>query len=193
MNRQRKDKFNQSKGECSWPTYLHTDNIVSDCRFPIEDLDVLEQNARGTIKIVRLPAETTIYHKTMSINKHKWWENFHPINTHIGGIFFSTSKKHIERNIHGTHILEYKTLKDIELVYIQNIYKYCGAMNGDDFIKKCYPALLKQLEKESEYDIKGYIGCNECELFIDNKNISSGTIIPMKPFRVQEMDMRFID
>lgn len=197
MSKQRKDKFNLYDGQCEWPIYLHTDNIVSECRFPIEDLKVFEKNEYGTIKIVKLPKGTSIYHKTraglanmnMNVKSTEWWNKSFPSNKSLGGVFFSTSKKHIERNIGGTHILEYKTKRPVMLIYIQNIYKFCGAPDGNVFVKHCFPSVLKQLEIESDYNVEGYIGCNECELFLNENSISS--IIPMEPVKI-DID-RFID
>lgn len=197
----RYELFNREKNECRWPTELRRNDIVSNCNFNIEDLQTLESTNDGNLKIVKLPKGTKIYRKTSErrikkgkeITIERLWETQYPVNPKRGGVYFSTSVPHIHKNINGTHLLEYKTKKNIYLAYVRNINQYCNAIHGNDFISNpnCYLQLLKRIQRESQYKVSGYIGCNECELFLHNEIIPG--LIDMKPLNVYEYSYKFMD
>lgn len=157
-------KYNQKEGECRWSSSLIGKAV--DCDFNIEVI----KNLGNGIKLVKLKKGTDLYHKTFLARGIPWWKDQWPQNTELGGIFFTTPNH--TRNISGMYSLTYRTKSDINMVYIQNITKIFNSNVGYDFITKVYQRVLEEFD-ERGIKISGYIGCNECEIFINNEDIKN--------------------
>lgn len=152
--------------ECIWPIFIHGESI-KDCNFKFEIL-----NKNKQFDIVKLPKDTLLFHTTIQgVKKDKWWLKYHPRDTNKGGIFFNPSEDH--QGLHtGDTILIYKTKCDVYMLFINNIYKKLGFAVGNDMVPNFkYKMLLKNAENKYKLKISGYIGCNECEIFIHNEDI----------------------
>lgn len=155
-------KFNRKEGECRWPTVL-TGGNVQDCRF--DDFEVIEDYGNG-IKVIVLPKGTLLYHK-YSPGPTSTFKKDEPTHKR-GGLFFNI-RQDVQRMHFGTRQLIYKTPKDLNLVYVQNISSIFNYRVGEDFVKDIFKILKRKLEEQLNVSIDGYMGCNECEVYIINK------------------------
>lgn len=164
----RQKKYNVGQGECRWPIFLH-DRVAENCNFKFELVDQVEG-----IQIVKLPAGTSLYHTTMVASVDAfWWKETFPFNATIGGVFFTSSQKH-QTQFSGSHMLEYKTKHVLYMIFVQNITTTFGAAVGNEFITSfAYGQLVQTIEDKLHIKISGYMGCNECEIFIHNGDIKS--------------------
>lgn len=172
--------LNKNKGECRWPKFIHGTPVL-DCNF---EYDIISQHEN--YNIVELPKGTKLYHTTFtSPITGKWWKKTIPVNKNLGGVFFTSSETH--QSLHsGTHMLVYETKCDIKLVYIQNLNKNFDMATGNDFVKSFHYSKIKVQEPS----IYGYMGCNECEIFLENSVIKK--CIYVNPIEVIDKQ-KFID
>ena len=184
--RQRQNKFNLRDDKCEWPTHIHNDATVRGCDFKFKLIHKLENGAA----IVKLPKDSTLYHTTISnVKSEPWWINTYPNNQSRGGVFFTQSLAH-QAGINGTHTLTYKTKRGLQLLFIRNITKKYGVRTGNDFLSSgLYKSLVYELEPKYGA-IHGFIGCNECEVFINNEDVAARVI--KKPLNVVDK-RKFID
>lgn len=73
-------------------------------------------------------------------------------------------------------MLQYTTTCPMFVLYIHNLATDLGFAVGNDFVASHQYAQLidratQQLPKELNAAISGYIGCNECEVFLHNGDI----------------------
>ncbi len=142
---------------------------VADCSFSYRPI---MKNKK--YDIVMLPRGTFLYHTTTKgIEKDKWWEKYFPRDTTKGGIFFNQSEKH--QGLHtGDTILMYKTKCDIYMLFVQNIHKQLNFAVGNDMVPHPeYKLLIQKVANDHNLKIAGYIGCNECEIFIHNEEVET--------------------
>lgn len=160
------NRYNLKEGECRWPTFIHGGN-VKNCEFDYEIVGKINSN----MAVVTLRKGTPLFHSTIGRNGDNWWTISKPKNTQMGGAFFDAGITHTTLRT-GNYILQYKLKCDINLLFIRNIYKEFKTSVGNVLVKspKFY---MKMEELEKEYDLKfdGYMGCNECEIFIFNNVI----------------------
>ena len=70
------------------------------------------------------------------------------------------------------------------MLYIQNITEKFNAHVGNDFIMSfMYSKVLEKFESQG-YKISGYIGCNECEIFIKNEDVKN--CVYKEPVKVED-------
>lgn len=159
--------YNIKNDECRWPIYLH-DRVVQDCNF---DYDIVYNGKQ--CNIVRLKKGTVLYHTTFSGVRGNWWNESFPSNTVRGGVFFNSSAEHQFQHA-GTHQLVYETKCDMYLIFIRNIHSTFGKMTGNEFVTDPkYKMLLDDVERKHDIKISGYMGCNECEIFIHNQDVKN--------------------
>lgn len=163
----RQAAYNLQPGECRWPTHL-AGNDVQNCNFGFKPV------ASGEYQVVELPPGTTLYHTTFASLRAvgtPWWDTMPPTNTTSGGVFFTSSRDH-QSAVNGTHLLEYVTDCSLYLLYIQNLSAQLGFAVGNDFVRSSqYPRVLDDIQREDGITVAGYVGCNECEIFLHNEDI----------------------
>lgn len=187
----RSEIYNREEGECRWPINVFG-KVTSDCNFEYEVLDKF-----GNIVVVNLPKGTKLYHSTQMFeggSKEKgpsgWWTTRYPFNSEFGGCWFTSQLIFAQNFTSKTHTLEYTTKCDTTLVFVQNLSSFGSGVAGFEFVKKFLPPVLEKC-MEKGYEPQGYLGCNECEIFLFNGQIS--TCLKKKPKVVAERSSAYID
>lgn len=173
--------YNLKNNECRWPVNL-IGSRVENCGFHYDV--IYDQN---NIKVVKLNKNSFLYHKTfIEVGKESsgWWLTDWPPPRYIGGLFFNQSEIH--QSLHpGTHQLKYETKCEVQLLYIQNLTTQFKKTVGNDFVLSIeFKNLIQSLEKDG-IKIDGYMGCNECEIFIFNNTLKR--CIYKKPREVKDV------
>ncbi len=172
------NRFNLEEDECKWPIFIHG-RPVKDCNFKFK---IISKN--NNYDVVMIPKGTLLFHTTIKgIKNGKWWDAYFPRDTTTGGVFFNQNECH--QGLHtGNIILVYKTKCDIYMLFIRNIYKNLKFSVGSDMVPHPeYRMLVDKVQSEKELKISGYMGCNECEIFIHNEDIER--CIYKKPIKEQ--------
>ncbi len=175
--------INENLDSCKWYTNRFLKN-AKDCRFRVRDEGV-HDTSLGKIPTVFLPKGTKLYRKASGMNK--WWEKQFPSNIVSGGVWFTSTEEHAGW-LPGTIVLEYQLKKEIVLYFIQNLNKFGlggGKMTGNDFIQTYGKFLFENSE------VKGYMGCNECEIFVLDEDIPSA--FHKIPRVISDIGLKFID
>lgn len=197
MFRTRHEKYNQVDDECCWPTSLGSAKCVP-CDF--SDIDMVQPSNRDELSIFGSKIDfdllnevllkyqiiltiikqgTVLSHGTLSPSK-EWWKYTVPKGDMV---WFTTGKKH-QKNIAKSHILKYIVKRPLLCFYERNIGKKYGVTNGHQYYQKIYPRLKRDMQS-SGIRIDGYVGCNECEIGLENlsdKIIFSQSIIQSRKF-----------
>jgi hypothetical protein len=174
-----RDIFNRNPSECTWPAGPLLKN--TPCNF---NFTTVKKSAN--FDIIELPKGTLLYHATKILSE-KWYESQFPLNTTYGGVWFASTPEHALNFTSATHILKYTLTQNVNLIFIRNL-KSRGADKGYDYTKSIY-RYDKEISKE--YHISGYIGCNECEIFLENGEIKQ--VLGITPQIVKERSLKYTD
>ncbi len=182
----RAEIYNQGEGECRWP--FNVFGQVEECSFTYDT--VKEEKSYAVIK---MPKGIVIYHSTQILggataSKKGWWETRFPSDTAHGGVWFTSTARHADNFTTKTHTLAYTLVKDMYLIFVQNLSAFGPGVRGYEFVSKTY-ALLKA--NSEEYPIVGYLSCNECEIFIENDALEE--VVAMPPQIIKERTNAYID
>lgn len=186
----RSEIYNMTNGECRWPYDVFGN--VGTCSFKPS---MVYDSGKG-YSIYVLEKGTEIYHSTVAIGGAKWWENRYPFSSSEGGTWFTSTDKHAKNFTTKSHVLKYTIVRDIYLIFIQNISKYTDVvgLSGFEFVARHYAILKEKAKLEwgaTVPEIDGYLGCNECEIFIENDEIEKH--LGDQPEIIFQRDSSYID
>jgi len=169
--------------ECRWvdnPLKL----VFRPCKFKVDSYIKTDEY---TIKI--LPADshlkTLVYYDTFKNNQ--WFTKKLPEDDVNGGIWFGTLNLHNFLPCKNL-LLGYKTIKPMYLVFIYNLARKYNT-KGFGFVQGIYQQLKEKIYRNEGIEIAGYIGCNECEIFIENEFIKT----QFKPPSATHPGFKFLD
>lgn len=184
----RSEQFNIHEDECRWPIDRFG-NIVRDCNFQFEPLEIELQIRKKNFPLVRLPAGTKIYHAT--IGDQEWWKTGYPRNKQYGGTWFTSTQAHSGNFGNATHVLEYELQEDATLLFVHNLATIESNLSGYNFVTKYLPYVRERLQSEHNISLDGYVGCNECEIYLSNNSIRQ--LLHTNPKVVFTRSRAFID
>jgi len=177
--------LNTNVGECKWMAL----SGVRECNFNFET--VIERATSKNDDVVLLPQGTKLYNATQILS-NDWFRTRYPSNTENGGVWFTSTLDHAKNISYYTHILEYTTKEDLILLYIHNLKKYGDVKTrGYEFVRKHYRDIFFHIQETTGYKIQGYIGCNECEIFIENSQLPK--TLEKIPTVAFQRSMKYID
>jgi hypothetical protein len=181
-------ELNKKEGECRWPLPPPSKEM-KDCDFVSTPAATMED---GT-QIVTIPAGTVLYHATTIYpGKPQWFTQVPPfasIPLSIKAMWFASSADHAT-HMNYTHVLEYTLKKDVHVFFFQNITTTFGSVTGKYMLAN--PKFTGRFEtaKDMGYDVKGYMGCNECEIAFLKQHLPE--LFTDSPKVVAERDVRFL-
>lgn len=166
-----KKTYNQTPDQCVWPLPPPSKD-TKQCNFPFKENPVIQN-----IQTVTLPAGTELFHATQILPSQKIWftnmtaVSFDTLPKKI--MWFASSPEHA-KHMNYTHVLKFKTKKDIKLVFIRNLLVHIGSNTGNELLKN--PEFASILSKDPE--LVGYVGCNECEIGIFKHHLADVIELP---------------
>lgn len=83
----------------------------------------------------------------------------------IKGSWFASTIDHA-KNIKHTYMLEIELKEDLTLLFIQNIATSYPVKKGINLFALGNPYMKNIEVLKTKYSIDGYVGCNECEIFV---------------------------
>ena len=181
-NLPRQLRYNINPKECRWPTGL-MENKIKDCKFVFsKEYNLNFRN--NIIKIVHIPKNSYLYRGEILYDD----KNYPVSQNNLPLVWFSASIDHLKNLSDKVLYLQYKTTRDLVLIYEQNISKKYGEnVRGFEYIP-FFNQLGKYIYKQYNVSIDGYVGCNECEIGIVNNIIED--VINLPPVIVKKVDIK---
>ena len=166
-SRHMREILNQTEDKCEWGAGP-TSAIIMSCKFP-EPVKEADGN-----QYIYLESGHMLYRSEKHFGKTPKWFN----TTNIGEssknhMWFANTPEHVQV-FGGTHVLMYKVIRPIKLLFIRNLTKEKHVKDGNQYYREKYTDDVKDLI------VDGYAGCNECECMLTKSGLLSLTQRPVE-------------